>query len=76
MGTKQKQPRRPQQTLEALPDLQEEDAGHTAVSLGPAGLGAGHHLRGDDGREAVLAQVAQVIRSRGSSSNVRKGLKV
>ena len=58
--------------LEALPDLQEEDAGHAAVSLGLAGLGAGHHLGGDDGGGAVLAQVAQAIRMQRSSSNVRE----
>ena len=31
-------------------DLQEEDAGHAALTLGPHGLGAGPHLGGDVGR--------------------------
>ena len=40
-------------------NLQEEDAGHTAVFLGP-GLGADPHL-GEDGGRGVMAQVAQAI---------------
>ena len=37
---------------------QEEDAGQAAVSLGPADLGADHHLGGDVGRGGG-AQMAQ-----------------
>ena len=75
MGTKQKQPRRPQQMLEALPDLQEEDAGHAAVSLGPAGLGAGLHLGGDDGEELCRLRWLRLSELQRSSSNVREGFK-
>ena len=44
------------------------------MSLG-GGLGADHHLGGDVGRGAV-AEVAQAIRERRSSSNVREGFEI